>query len=74
MNTNQSYLKEFLIKQLTEVTMEIHKLKFSDSDENKYSLEQPQWQTNGYFDGLVFRKQWLEIQLDELHDLSINDR
>lgn len=67
MNTNQSYLKEFLINQLTEVKMEIHKLKFSDSDENKYGLETPQWQINGVYDGLVFRRDWLQIQIDELN-------
>ena len=63
MNKNQNYLKEFLINQLMEVTMEIHKLA---SEENKYSLEKPQWQINGHFDGLVFRKEWIEIQLEEL--------
>ena len=63
MNKNQSYLKEFLIYQLTEVTMEIHKLA---SEENTYGLEQPQWQINGYFDGLVFRRDWINIQLEEL--------
>ena len=46
--------------------MTIHKLKFSDSDENKYGLEQPQWQTNGVYDGLLFRRDWLQIQIDEL--------
>ena len=63
MNKNQSYLKEFLIYQLTEVTMEIHKLA---SEENTYGLEQPQWQINGHFDGLVFRRDWINIQLEEL--------
>lgn len=62
-NKNQNYLKEFLINQLTEVTMKIHQLA---SEENKYGLEQPQWQINGFFDGLVFRKEWIEIQLEEL--------
>ena len=63
MNKNQSFLKEFLINQLMEVTTEIHKLA---SEENKYGLEQPQWQTNGFYDGLVFRRDWIVIQLDEL--------
>jgi hypothetical protein len=63
MNKNQNYLKEFLIYQLMEVTTEIHKLA---SEENTYDLEQPQWQINGYFDGLVFRRDWINIQLEEL--------
>jgi hypothetical protein len=63
MNKNQNYLKEFLLYQLMEVTTEIHKLA---SEENKYGLEQPQWQINGHFDGLVFRRDWINIQLEEL--------
>ena len=62
-NKNQNYLKEFLINQLTEVKIKIYKL---ESEENKYGLEQPQWQINGFFDGLVFRKEWIEMQLEEL--------
>jgi hypothetical protein len=64
MNKNQNYLNDYLVNQLTEVTMEIHQL---ESEENKYGLEQPQWKINGVYDGLLFRKQWLEIQIDELN-------
>jgi hypothetical protein len=66
MNKNQNYLQSWLIDELTKVKIEIHKLKFSDSDENKYGLETPQWQINGVYDGLLFRRDWLQIQIDEL--------
>jgi len=63
MNKNQNYLQSWLINELTEVKMEIYKL---ESEENKYGLEQPQWQINGVYDGLLFRRDWLQIQIDEL--------
>ena len=44
--------------------MEIYKL---ESEENKYGLETPQWQINGVYDGLLFRRDWLGIQIDELN-------
>jgi len=63
MNKNQNYLQSWLINELTKVKMEIYKL---ESEENKYGLEQPQWQINGFFDGLLFRRDWLGIKIDEL--------
>jgi len=69
MNTNQNYLHQYLVNQLTEVTMEIHRLSSSDTP-NELAV----WKSNGYYDGLVFRRDWLQIQIDELHDLIINDK
>ena len=66
-NQNQNYLHQYLVNQLTEVTMEINKLSATPD-------ELGVWKQNGYYDGLVFRKQWLEIQMDELHDLTINNK
>ena len=63
-NQNKNYLNQYLVNQLTEVKMEIYKL---ESEQNKYGLEQPQWQINGLYDGLVFRRDWLQIQIDELN-------
>ena len=63
-NQNKNYLNQYLVNQLTEVKMEIYKL---ESEQNKYGLEQPQWQINGLYDGLLFRRDWLGIQIDELN-------
>ena len=63
-NQNYNYLQSWLIDELTEVKMEIYKL---ESEQNKYGLEQPQWQINGLYDGLLFRREWLGIQIDELN-------
>ena len=63
-NQNNNYLQSWLIDELTEVKMEIYKL---ESEENKYGLETPQCQINGVYDGLLFRRDWLGIQIDELN-------
>jgi len=42
--------------------MEIHKLS-SLATPNELEV----WKSNGYYDGLIFRKQWIEIQLEELN-------
>jgi hypothetical protein len=60
-NQNQHYLQSFLVNQLVDVTMEIHKLS-SLATPNELEV----WKSNGYYDGIVFRKQWIEIQLEEL--------
>ena len=64
MNKNHNYLKEYLAKQLTDVLLEIHQL---ESEPNQYGLEKPQWQINGYYDSLLFRRDWLGIQIYELN-------
>ena len=60
-NKNQNYLHQYLINQLTEVRLELHKL---STNSTRHELEV--WSLNGYYDGLVFRKEWLNIQLEEL--------
>ena len=64
MNKNENYLKEYLAKQLTDVLLEINQL---ESEPNQYNLEKPQWQTNGYYDSLLFRRDWLGIQINDLN-------
>ena len=59
-NQNNNYLNQYLVNQLTEVTMEIHKLS-TQSPANELEV----WKTNGYYNGLVFRRDWLQIQIDE---------
>jgi hypothetical protein len=59
-NQNKNYLNQYLVNQLTEVTMEIHKLS-TQSPANELEV----WKTNGYYNGLVFRRDWLQIQIDE---------
>ena len=60
-NKNQNYLHQYLVNQLTEVRLELHKL---STNSTRHELEV--WSLNGYYDGLVFRKEWLNIQLEEL--------
>ena len=62
MSNNQNYLNQYLVNQLTEVTMEIHKLS-TQSPANELEV----WKTNGYYNGLVFRRDWLQIQINELN-------
>jgi uncharacterized membrane protein len=62
MSNNQNYLNQFLVNQLTEVTMEIHNLS-TQSPANELEV----WKINGFYDGLVFRRDWLQIQIDELY-------
>ena len=62
MNTNQYYLQGYLVNELVNVTMEIHRLSSSDTPTNELAV----WKSNGYYDGLVFRRDWLQIQIDEL--------
>lgn len=61
-NQNQNYLNQYLSVQLTEVKLEIHKLSTTPDEVGI-------WKQNGYYDGLLFRKQWLETQIDILNNL-----
>lgn len=58
---NQNYLHQYLVNQLLDVSQEIHKVCTHSTD-----VEKAVWKMNGYYDGLVFRKEWLNIQLEEL--------
>ena len=60
-NQSKNYLQQYLINQLCDVTMEIHKLSSHSTPDELEVLK-----INGYYDGIVFRKQWIEIQLEEL--------
>jgi len=70
MNRSKNYLLEFLVNQLTEVEVDIARLESDPNfgftgDDGDYS-KVPIYRINGFYDGLIYRKDWLCKEMDSL--------